>query len=232
MCVAPTMITRGGGRHARAGTSRRRRRAALRPRRKASAIEDRWPSLHRRSRAFAIGETRRDDDRRRSATAVSNFLQEGEIGLGIERATWTRILPPHARPARQAVSSAMPKLKVSGLPGLDDVEGGGDDVGFDAAAGNGPLKLVDAGNRQLPAGADGRRAPGIDDGRHGDRPAGLEPSAGGGAGLGYRRFGFGFTFDGRSSVTGRSSMRLLHCRDCASRAPRLEARRWQNPRSR
>ncbi len=66
-------------------------------------------------------------------------------------------------------------------PGFDDVERRRDDVGFDAAAGNGALKLVDAGDRHLAAGAHRGRAPSVDDGRNGDGPAGFEPSPGGGA---------------------------------------------------
>jgi hypothetical protein len=54
------------------------------------------------------------------------------------------------------------------------------------------LKLVQASDRHLAAGSNGRRSPGVDDGADCHGAAGLEPGAGGGARFGYEGFAFWF----------------------------------------
>ncbi len=119
----------------------------------------------------------------RSAIAASTLLRKARSDFGIE----ARHVDANFSAARQtrAPCGFVGDAEVQGFraAGLDDVEAGCDDVGFDAAPGNGALKLIDTGNGQLAAGTDRRGAPSINDRRDGNRPAGFEPSPGGGARL-------------------------------------------------
>jgi len=143
--------------------------------------------LRRRRRIYnlpvTVGEAGGDDDRGAFGDCSIHTLEEGQIRFGIE----TRHVDANFSAARQTRPPCgfVGDAEVQGfrVAGLDNVQTGCDDVGFNAAPGNGALKLIDTGNGQLAAGADRRGAPSINDRRNGNRPSGLEPSPGGGARL-------------------------------------------------
>ena len=151
---------------------------ALRPRRRASAISGcvaavaskicRLPSARRV--ATTIGDALGD--------CSIHILEESQIRFGIE----TRHVDANFSAARQTRPPCgfVGDAEVQGFraAGLDNVEAGCDDVGFDAAPGNGALKLIDTGNGQLAAGADRRGAPSINDRRDGNRAGRLRAKPG------------------------------------------------------
>ena len=182
MCVAPTIMTR------RAGVMACRNVSPACIEGASSAPQGFGDFRLRRRRRLenlpvAVGEAGGDDDRRSLGDCSVHTLEESQIRFGIE----ARHVDADFSAARETRPPCgfVGDAEVQGFraAGLDNVEAGCDDVRFDAAPGNGALKLIDTGNGHLAAGTDRRGAPSINDRRDGNGPAGFEPSPGGGARL-------------------------------------------------
>src|SRR5262249_46208314 len=127
--------------------------------------------------ADTIGETRRDYHRGSLGCGFVQSLYEFEVGSRVEPRDVDAYLATAGEAGAPGGLGGDAEAQGLRFAGFDDFHAGGDDVGFDAASRHGALKLVDIGNRHLAARTDGRRAPGVDHRRDGDRTPGFEPGS-------------------------------------------------------